>query len=133
MCRFESTITGQFFGHTHQDSWQVFFDDSNRTRATKSVGLDSPHITIIAMVTISFRANFVNPCLHKNCLESTATFMPIISTTLSYYNNAQPAFLFITLRPPYIKTSKKDTSLQRTLDPTQFQEAFEMVAEKRVK
>ena len=45
VCRFESTITGQFFGHTHQDSWQVFFDDSNRTRATKSVCLHLPYIS----------------------------------------------------------------------------------------
>ena len=37
--RFESTIVGQFFGHTHQDSFEVFFDDENRTRATKSVHL----------------------------------------------------------------------------------------------
>ena len=35
--RFESTIAGQFFGHTHDDKFQVFFDDQNRTRATKYI------------------------------------------------------------------------------------------------
>jgi len=32
--RFESTIVGQFFGHTHEDYFIVFFDE-DRTRATK--------------------------------------------------------------------------------------------------
>ena len=35
MLRFENTIRGQFFGHTHQDRFEVFFDDVNTTRATK--------------------------------------------------------------------------------------------------
>jgi hypothetical protein len=29
-CRFESTIVGQFFGHTHQDSFKLFTDDDLR-------------------------------------------------------------------------------------------------------
>ena len=33
--RFESTIVGQFFGHTHHDSVEIFFDNVNLTRATK--------------------------------------------------------------------------------------------------
>lgn len=37
ICRFESTIIGQFFGHTHTDSFSVFYDDQNTTRATKLV------------------------------------------------------------------------------------------------
>lgn len=42
--RFESTIAGQFFGHTHKDEFQVFFDDSDKTRAT-SIVLICPSIT----------------------------------------------------------------------------------------
>ena len=38
--RFESTIAGQFFGHTHKDEFQVFFDDVNTTRATRFVVLN---------------------------------------------------------------------------------------------
>lgn len=30
--RFESTIRGAFFGHTHGDSWSVFYDQDNYTR-----------------------------------------------------------------------------------------------------
>ena len=37
-CRFESTITGQFFGHTHKDEFEIFFDDTNKTRATRYIG-----------------------------------------------------------------------------------------------
>ena len=34
--RFESTIVGQFFGHTHMD-WFIVFTDEDRKRATKWV------------------------------------------------------------------------------------------------
>lgn len=30
--RYESTITGQFFGHTHNMIYEVFYDVINRTR-----------------------------------------------------------------------------------------------------
>lgn len=30
--RYESTITGQFFGHTHFDQFEMFYDLNNRTR-----------------------------------------------------------------------------------------------------
>ena len=33
--RFESTIVGQFFGHTHHDSVEIHYDDKNVSRATK--------------------------------------------------------------------------------------------------
>ena len=53
--RFESTIRGQFFGHTHQDSWQVFFDDDNRTRATKYDKLTLPveHRALMTLFQLS--------------------------------------------------------------------------------
>ena len=41
--RFESTIAGQFFGHTHKDSFRVFFDEHNITRATRL----APHVMFI--------------------------------------------------------------------------------------
>ena len=33
--RYESTIVNQFFGHSHTDHFEVFFDLENKTRATK--------------------------------------------------------------------------------------------------
>jgi len=42
--RFESTIIGQFYGHTHTDSFKVFFDDDNMTRATRYTAAASAHL-----------------------------------------------------------------------------------------
>ena len=42
--RFESTIVGQFYGHTHTDSFKVFFDDDNMTRATRYIATTSAHL-----------------------------------------------------------------------------------------
>ena len=33
--RFESTIAGQFFGHTHKDEFEIFYDDTDQKRATR--------------------------------------------------------------------------------------------------
>ncbi len=33
--RYESTITGQFFGHTHVDEFEMFYDEETLTRPTK--------------------------------------------------------------------------------------------------
>ena len=34
-CRYDSTVVNQFFGHSHTDHFEVFFDLENKTRATK--------------------------------------------------------------------------------------------------
>lgn len=31
--RYEATIVGQFFGHRHEDEFEVFYDDEDPTRA----------------------------------------------------------------------------------------------------
>ena len=33
--RYESTIVGQFFGHTHEDEYEVFYDDKDPSRAIR--------------------------------------------------------------------------------------------------
>lgn len=42
--RYESTITGQFFGHTHYDEFQVFYDEETMTRAV-GVAYIAPSVT----------------------------------------------------------------------------------------
>lgn len=42
--RYESTITGQFFGHTHFDEFQLFYDEETLTRAV-SVAYIAPSVT----------------------------------------------------------------------------------------
>ena len=31
--RYESTIVGQFFGHTHEDEFEIFYDDKDPSKA----------------------------------------------------------------------------------------------------
>lgn len=52
--RYESTIAGQFFGHTHFDEFQVFFDQTNTSRAT-SIAYMGPSITTYTYLNPSFR------------------------------------------------------------------------------
>lgn len=42
--RYEATITGQFYGHTHFDEFAVFFDEANATRPF-GVAYVAPSIT----------------------------------------------------------------------------------------
>jgi len=42
--RYESTIAGQFFGHTHFDEYEVFYDEIYRGRAT-SIAYIGPSVT----------------------------------------------------------------------------------------
>ncbi|KAG8453104.1 hypothetical protein GDO86_004787, partial [Hymenochirus boettgeri] len=42
--RYESTITGQFFGHTHVDEFEIFYDEETLTRPV-SVAFVSPSVT----------------------------------------------------------------------------------------
>ena len=35
MYRYESTVVGQFFGHTHNDEFEIFYDEKDPSRATK--------------------------------------------------------------------------------------------------
>lgn len=42
--RYESTITGQFFGHTHMDEFEMFFDETDKTRPV-GVAFIAPSVT----------------------------------------------------------------------------------------
>ncbi|KAF8793227.1 sphingomyelin phosphodiesterase-like [Argiope bruennichi] len=42
--RYESTVTGQFFGHTHSDEFELFFDETSHNRATSIVYI-GPSVT----------------------------------------------------------------------------------------
>ena len=33
--RYEDTIVGQFFGHTHQDEFEIFYDNDDSSRAIR--------------------------------------------------------------------------------------------------
>ena len=42
--RYESTITAQFFGHTHFDEYELFYDEYRRIRAT-NIAYIGPSVT----------------------------------------------------------------------------------------
>lgn len=42
--RYEGTVTGQFFGHTHKDEFQMFYDEATMTRPL-GVAFVAPSVT----------------------------------------------------------------------------------------
>ncbi|CAL4147603.1 unnamed protein product, partial [Meganyctiphanes norvegica] len=52
--RYESTITGQFFGHTHYDEFELFFDSREPHRAT-SIAYIAPSVTTYVGLNPGYR------------------------------------------------------------------------------
>ena len=52
--RYESIILGQFFGHTHQDHFELYFDLENRTRAT-NIAYIGPSLTTYQNLNPGYR------------------------------------------------------------------------------
>lgn len=52
--RFENTITAQFYGHTHQDEFVVFYDPETNSRAT-NVAFITPSVATWTNLNPSFR------------------------------------------------------------------------------
>lgn len=60
--RFEQTIKGQFFGHTHYDSFSLFFTDmNNRGTAPLSVLFTAPSVSTFEELNPAYRIYSVNP------------------------------------------------------------------------
>ncbi|XP_067010901.2 sphingomyelin phosphodiesterase [Anabrus simplex] len=57
--RYESTITAQFFGHTHMDNFEVFYDTEDKKRAI-SVAYIGPSVTPFINVNPSYRIYYVD-------------------------------------------------------------------------
>nr|KAG5693323.1 hypothetical protein BaRGS_008399 [Batillaria attramentaria] len=51
---YESTITGQFFGHTHKDHYEVFYDITTLKRPT-NVAYISPSVTPYFNLNMGYR------------------------------------------------------------------------------
>ncbi|KAL0994951.1 hypothetical protein UPYG_G00129820 [Umbra pygmaea] len=57
--RYESTITGQFFGHTHLDEFQMFYDETTMTRAL-GVAFIAPSATTYVNLNPGYRVYLVD-------------------------------------------------------------------------
>ncbi|XP_050420386.1 sphingomyelin phosphodiesterase-like [Adelges cooleyi] len=57
--RYESTITAQFFGHTHYDEFEIFYDTQNLTRPV-SVAYVGPSVTTYMNLNPGYRIYYVD-------------------------------------------------------------------------
>lgn len=57
--RYESTITGQFFGHTHLDEFQMFYDEATMTRPL-GVAFIAPSVTTFVNLNPGYRVYYVD-------------------------------------------------------------------------
>ncbi|XP_049599573.1 sphingomyelin phosphodiesterase [Syngnathus scovelli] len=57
--RYESTITGQFFGHTHFDEFQMFYDEKTLNRPL-GVAFISPSVTTYINLNPGYRVYYVD-------------------------------------------------------------------------
>ncbi|KAM4545588.1 sphingomyelin phosphodiesterase [Odontesthes bonariensis] len=57
--RYESTITGQFFGHTHFDEFQMFYDEKTMTRPL-GVAFVAPSVTTYVNLNPGYRVYYVD-------------------------------------------------------------------------
>ncbi|MCI4388328.1 hypothetical protein PGIGA_G00084420 [Pangasianodon gigas] len=57
--RYESTITGQFFGHTHFDEFQMFYDEETMTRAV-GVAYIAPSVTTYVNLNPGYRVYYID-------------------------------------------------------------------------
>ena len=52
--RYEDTISGQFYGHTHKDEFEVFYDLEDASRAV-SVAYITPAVTTYSFKNPTYR------------------------------------------------------------------------------
>ncbi|XP_072515418.1 sphingomyelin phosphodiesterase [Salminus brasiliensis] len=57
--RYEGTITGQFFGHTHVDEFQMFYDEETMTRPV-GVAYIAPSVTTYINLNPGYRVYYVD-------------------------------------------------------------------------
>lgn len=57
--RYEGTITGQFFGHTHVDEFQMFYDEDTMSRPL-SVAYIAPSVTTYVNLNPGYRVYYVD-------------------------------------------------------------------------
>uniref|UniRef100_A0A9J8A1K8 Sphingomyelin phosphodiesterase n=1 Tax=Cyprinus carpio carpio TaxID=630221 RepID=A0A9J8A1K8_CYPCA len=68
--RYESTITGQFFGHTHVDEFQMFYDEDTLTRPL-SVAFIAPSVTTYVNLNPDAKTQKIEPDQNNFRMEET--------------------------------------------------------------
>lgn len=96
MNRFESTITGQFFGHTHQDEFQLFYETLNTTAKGEqsrptSVAYIGPSVTTFGNVNPGYRIYTIDGDHEEstyNVLDFETYYMDL--TEANRYRDSKP-------------------------------------------
>ncbi|RWS30121.1 Sphingomyelin phosphodiesterase-like protein [Leptotrombidium deliense] len=85
--RYENTVVAQFFGHTHHDEFEIFYDESNVTyhsivpRATNLVYI-TPSVTTF---------NYVNPAYRIYTVDDTEQSPHLVLDHVTYFVNLTEA------------------------------------------
>ncbi|KAG4066539.1 hypothetical protein HA402_007175 [Bradysia odoriphaga] len=58
--RFESTVTGQFFGHTHGDEFEMFWDDPDDLNRAVNVAYIAPSVTAFSNFNPGYKIYYVD-------------------------------------------------------------------------
>ena len=84
--RYESTIVGQFFGHSHKDEISLFYDLENITRAVNIAYL-APSVTTLSFLNPSYRIYEIDG-FHKDSTWQVLDFSTIYLnlTEANHYN-----------------------------------------------
>ncbi|TRY69516.1 hypothetical protein TCAL_15136 [Tigriopus californicus] len=92
---FENTITAQFYGHTHNDEYTVFYDVETNSRAT-SIGFIAPSVT---------------PWHDLNPLTGSTLWMRVLESETYMYDMIEANLQGSTVRPKYFKLYDAKTDL----------------------
>ena len=78
--RYENTIRGQFFGHTHTDSYMMYYDETSNFTRPVSVGYISPSVTPYGMLNPGYRIYTVDG------IYNDSTFVGVFYFPLDHFH-----------------------------------------------
>lgn len=103
--RFSDTITSQFFGHTHKDEFEIFydmnnenFDDDSASLIQKqwkpiSVGFIGPSLTVVSGNNPSFRIYTIDPNRGFQPIDYETYYMNLTEANLQNDLNREPNWI----------------------------------------
>lgn len=83
MLRYAATVVGQFFGHTHLDEFEVFYDETNTS------------------LPVKWGFFFLSILLYENCICSFVAMGPSVTT----YSNYNMGYRIYTIDGDYAETT----------------------------
>jgi len=120
--RYENTVRGQFFGHTHSDSFTLFFENANHTARATNVMYVAPSITTYSNHNPAYRIYEIDgnrPDSSYSVLNHLTYYLDIVEA------NKQPQ-----VTPPWIlEYSARETYSMSSLFPEDWNNLFKRFAD----